>query len=32
MLRQQEIKKELIEECRIFHFGTLSLTSNNVIF
>lgn len=26
MLRQQEIKKELIEECRIFHFGTLSLT------
>lgn len=27
MLTEQEVSKKLIEECRIFHFGSLSLTS-----
>lgn len=28
MLTADEVKKELVEECRIFHFGTLSMTSD----
>lgn len=27
MLTEQEVSKKLLEECRIFHFGSLSLTS-----
>lgn len=27
MLTEQEVSKKLIEECKIFHFGSLSLTS-----
>lgn len=30
MLRKDEVKQELIESCRIFHFGTLSLTDEPV--
>ncbi len=26
MLKEQEVRKKIIEECRIFHFGSLSLT------
>ena len=26
MLEEQEVKRKLVEECRIFHFGSLSLT------
>ena len=26
MLNADEVKKELIDECKIFHFGSLSLT------
>lgn len=30
MLRESELKKELIEGCRIFHFGSLSMTDEPV--
>lgn len=30
MLREDEVPKELIENCRIFHFGTLSMTDEPV--
>lgn len=30
MLRQAEVDRELAEGCRIFHFGTLSMTSEDV--
>lgn len=30
MLRKEEIKRELIENCKIFHFGSLSMTHENV--
>lgn len=30
MLRESELKKELIEDCRIFHFGSLSMTDEPV--
>ncbi len=30
MLRESELKKELIEDCKIFHFGSLSMTDEPV--
>lgn len=29
MLTPAEVKKELVQDCRIFHFGTLSMTAEN---
>lgn len=30
MLKEEELKKELLEQCYIFHFGTLSMTHDQV--